>query len=123
MGSFAGRNSGYIFRNDFSKVPSGTATRTSRNGCTVHLFQRICCFLAIRRATISLIALVAMGDVANVRADCPHAQPDCLIKLADVYRWTKAKSIADVEGGGTLRHHLRDLIAYLEAKPPILGIT
>jgi hypothetical protein len=38
-------------------VPLITATRTSRNGCTVHLFQRICCFLIMRWATISFIAL------------------------------------------------------------------
>ena len=41
-------------------------TRTSRNGWTVHLFQRICCFLIIRRDTISFTALstnaVEMGS-------------------------------------------------------------
>jgi hypothetical protein len=39
----------------------------------------------------------------------------CLIKLAGVCRWTEAKNIGNIEGVGALRHHLRDLIAYLGA--------
>jgi hypothetical protein len=43
-----------------------TALSTSRKGCTVTLFQRICCFLFMRLATISLTALstnaVEMGS-------------------------------------------------------------
>ena len=39
----------------------------------------------------------------------------CLIKLVGVCRWTRAKSTANVKGVQTLRRHLRDLIAYLEA--------
>src|SRR3954447_17465808 len=34
-----------------------TTVRTSRKGCMVALFQRICCFLAMRLATISSTAL------------------------------------------------------------------
>jgi hypothetical protein len=34
--------------------------RTSGKDCTVHLFQRICCYLIIRLAMISLIALSKM---------------------------------------------------------------
>jgi hypothetical protein len=34
-----------------------TAVRTSKKGCTVVLFHRICCFLFMRLATISLTAL------------------------------------------------------------------
>ena len=39
----------------------------------------------------------------------------CLVKLADVYRWTKAKSVRNVAGVRTLQRHLQDLLAYLEA--------
>jgi hypothetical protein len=39
----------------------------------------------------------------------------CLVKLASVYRWTKAKSIRDVAGVRLLQRHLQDLLAYLEA--------
>ena len=44
-------------RNTHSSVLFSAAVRTSRKGCTLVLFQRICCFLFIRLATISLIAL------------------------------------------------------------------
>lgn len=47
------------------------ATRTSRNGCTVDLFQRFCCFLITRRAMISLIALSTMP----VEIGSPMARP------------------------------------------------
>ena len=40
---------------------------------------------------------------------------DCLVKLASVYRWTKARSIRDVVSVQTLQRHLQDLLAYLEA--------
>jgi len=40
---------------------------------------------------------------------------ELLIKLAGVYRWMKAKKTATAEDVQTLRCHLRDLIAYLEA--------
>src|SRR3954454_13782855 len=38
-------------------MPFSTAVRTSRKGCTVALFQRICCALFMRLATIALTAL------------------------------------------------------------------
>jgi hypothetical protein len=38
-------------------VSFSTAVRTSRKGCTVALFQRICCALVMRLATIALTAL------------------------------------------------------------------
>src|SRR3954463_8228782 len=38
-------------------MPFSTAVRTSKKGCTVALFQRICCALFMRLATISFTAL------------------------------------------------------------------
>ena len=59
--------------NEPCSVPLRTAVRTSRKGCTVHLFHRICCFLIMRFDTISLTALstkaVEMGSRAWRR--CP----------------------------------------------------
>ena len=43
--------------NEPQSVLLRTATRTSRKGCTVHLFHRICCFLIMRFDKISLTAL------------------------------------------------------------------
>lgn len=39
----------------------------------------------------------------------------CRTKLAGICRWTEAKRIRDVEGVPTLQHHLRNLLANLEA--------
>lgn len=39
----------------------------------------------------------------------------CLIKLAEVCRWTEVKSFREIDGITVLRRHLRDLLAYLEA--------
>ena len=39
----------------------------------------------------------------------------CLIKLVAIHRRTEAERIRDIEGVASLRHHVRDLIAYLEA--------
>jgi hypothetical protein len=39
----------------------------------------------------------------------------CLIKLASICRWTEARNSRDIECVRTLRRHLRNLIAYLEA--------
>jgi hypothetical protein len=41
--------------------------------------------------------------------------PGRLVKLASVYRWTKARVIRDVAGARTLQRHLQELLAYLEA--------
>src|SRR5918998_1518218 len=41
--SFAGRKPGWRRRKASSSVSFSTAVRTSRKGCTVALFQRICC--------------------------------------------------------------------------------
>jgi hypothetical protein len=59
---------------------------------------------------------IAHRDVERAKWRLWHGRwRGCLIKLAGVCQWTKAKSIADVEGVRALRHHLRDLIGYLEA--------
>lgn len=44
----------------------------------------------------------------------------CLVKLANTYRWSEAKSIRDAAGIETLRRHLRDLIDYLESNQAAL---
>jgi hypothetical protein len=44
----------------------------------------------------------------------------CLIKLAAINSWTPAKSTRDTAGVETVRRHLRDLTAYLEANQPAL---
>jgi hypothetical protein len=44
----------------------------------------------------------------------------CLIKLAGINRWTQAKSIRDTAGIETVRRHLKDLTAYLEANQSAL---
>jgi hypothetical protein len=76
------------------------------------------------RAAVGVGAETVDAHVGNiVHRDVEHAKwrlwhgrwRGCLIKLAGVYRWTKAKSTANVEGVQALRRHLRDLIAYLEA--------
>jgi hypothetical protein len=45
--SFAGRKPGQRRRKASSSVSFGTAVRTSRKGCTVVLFQRICCHVRL----------------------------------------------------------------------------
>ena len=55
-----------------SSVSFSTAVRTLRKGYTVALFHRICCFLLMRLATISLTALstnaVEIGSPRRCRA-------------------------------------------------------
>jgi hypothetical protein len=76
------------------------------------------------RVAVGVGADIVDAYVGNiVHRDVEHAKwrlwhgrwRGCLIKLAGVYRWTKAKSTANVEGVRALRRHLRHLIAYLEA--------
>jgi len=55
--SLAGQKPGWRWRNASSSASCSTAIRTSEKGCTVIRFQRICCLLCIRLATISLTAL------------------------------------------------------------------
>src|SRR4051794_5749494 len=68
----AGRKPEYCRRKASSSVPFSTAVRTSRKGCTVALFQRICCALVMRLATIALTALstnaVEIGSPRRRRA-------------------------------------------------------
>ena len=62
------------------------------------------------------------------RCDIEHAKwrlwhgrwKGCLVKLASVYRWTKARSIRDVDGIRALQRHLKDLLAYLQANSSAL---
>ena len=44
----------------------------------------------------------------------------CLIKLAEVYQWTKVKHACHIDGIRALRRHLLELIAYLEANHSVL---
>src|SRR3954451_20363493 len=72
LASVAGRKPEYCRRKASSSVPFSTAVRPSRKGCTVARFQRICCALFRRLATISLTALstnaVAIGSPRRRRA-------------------------------------------------------
>jgi hypothetical protein len=44
----------------------------------------------------------------------------CLVKLANIYRWTEFQSIRDAAGIQTLQRHLRDLTDYLESNQAAL---
>src|SRR5262249_32977230 len=44
----------------------------------------------------------------------------CLIKLVHLQQWTQTRAFRDVEGMRTLRHHLHELLAYLEANQAAL---
>ena len=60
--------------------------------------------------------MIAVRDIEHAKWRLWHGRWEgCLIKLACLSRWTEAKTIRDIEGVRVLRHHLSDLIAYLEA--------
>ena len=66
-----------------------TAVRTSRKGCTVALFQRICCFLFMRLAMISLTALST--NAVEIGSPCPtpggvvHQRPLVALEVAQQF--------------------------------------
>jgi hypothetical protein len=75
-------------------------------------------------AAIGLAAGTADARLGEPRRyDIEHAKwrlwhgrwKGCLVKLTSVYRWTETRTIRDVTGIRTLRRHLQNLLAYLEA--------
>ena len=77
------------------------------------------------KATVGLGAGIVDAYIGGIaRRNIEHAKwrlwhgrwKGCLIKLADVYHWTKAQQIRNIDGVRSfLRRHLLELIAYLEA--------
>ncbi len=67
-------------------------------------------------------SVMAYRDIEHAKWRLWHGRwKGCLIKLAGISCWTEAKNIRDIEGIRTLRHHLHDLIVYLEANQSTLA--
>jgi hypothetical protein len=80
-----------------------TPTRTSRKGCKVHRFHRICCFLIMRFDKISLTALstnaVEIGSPSCRRR--PHQRATVCMKIFD--------QIGNLPSGGDCAAHVADV--------------
>ena len=62
------------------------------------------------------LGMIAHPDIESAKWRLWHGRwKGCLLKLAEVCRWTEARSFREVAGIRTLRRHLRGLFAYLEA--------
>ena len=62
------------------------------------------------------LGLIAYLSIESAKWRLWHGRwKGCLIKLAEVCRWTEVKSFREIDGITPLRRHLRDLLAYLEA--------
>jgi hypothetical protein len=62
------------------------------------------------------LGLIAYLSIESAKWRLWHGRwKGCLIKLAEVCRWTELKSFREIDGIRALRRHLRDLLAYLEA--------